>query len=155
MIRNGGSTYLKCTGHMPLLVYPLEATVVCLIDYEKTVQWTKLKCLRNQAPFWDPTFSLHFQPGLLSGMDNSGQPTIHTTSYSSDVDRAHVHLQGRGSWFCNLFDHKLAAFAKRKLKEKVRSNMLQIRVLYMYVRRQQDKVFSYSAMSNQRNVLLL
>ena len=61
---------------------------------------------------------------MFSGMDNSGQPTIHTTGCSSEVGSANVHLHGGGSWFYNIFDSAIERIVKRKLKDRVRTNIL-------------------------------
>ena len=57
---------------------------------------------------------------MFSGMDNSGQPTVHTTGCSSEVGSANVHLHGGGSWFYNIFDSAIEHNVKSKLKDRVR-----------------------------------
>ncbi|KAK2157067.1 hypothetical protein NP493_1915g00000 [Ridgeia piscesae] len=59
------------------------------------------------------------QNWLQIGMDNSGQPTIHTTGCSSEVGSADVHLHGGGSWFYNIFDSAIERNVKRNLKNKL------------------------------------
>ena len=57
-------------------------------------------------------------------MDDSGQPTIHTTGCSSEVGSADVHLHGGGSWFYNIFDSAIERSVKRNLKNKVCTEQL-------------------------------
>ena len=66
---------------------------------------------------------LHFDV-VLPGIDNSGQPTIHTTGCSSEVGSAHVHLHGGGSFLYNMFHSAMERNLKRNLKNKVCTEQL-------------------------------
>ncbi|KAI0216967.1 hypothetical protein LSAT2_028645 [Lamellibrachia satsuma] len=75
--------------------------------------------LSDSGSFDASVSGLELRISIMLGMDNSGQPTIHTTGCSSEVGSANVHLRGGGSWFYNIFDSAIERIVKRKLKDRL------------------------------------
>lgn len=75
--------------------------------------------LSDSGSFDASVSGLELRIAIMLGVDNSGQPTIHTTGCSSEVGSAHVHLHGGGSWFYNIFDNAMEQHVKRSLKNKL------------------------------------
>ncbi|KAK2193986.1 hypothetical protein NP493_4g13041 [Ridgeia piscesae] len=75
--------------------------------------------LSDSGSFDASVSGLDLRISIMIGMDNSGQPTIHTTGCSSEVGSADVRLHGGGSWFYNIFDSAIERNVKRNLKNKL------------------------------------
>ncbi|KAI0219814.1 BPI fold-containing family C protein [Lamellibrachia satsuma] len=75
--------------------------------------------LSDSGSFDASVSGLELRISIMLGMDNSGQPTVHTTRCSSEVGSANVHLHGGGSWFYNIFNSAIERNVKSKLKDRL------------------------------------
>jgi len=60
---------------------------------------------------------LQFSLSFILGSDTSGQPTIHTTGCTGNVNHVKVKFHGGASWLYNLFDSKIAKAVKHSLNQ--------------------------------------